>query len=250
MFGQAMDRRIAKAGLVLSALLGLAGFSTSQASAASIPGVSTLQDLINSGQNGVVIGDKRFYNFSYIGAPVGGPNPAPTAGQISVAQSALPGGNIGLSFSYAWLSAEGFNQDSVIQYCVQTVAGTTGTRALIDGVLLNFNGTAPVPGGPLTAATVTESVTDLNGNPLGQLTTFDDGPGGQPNTDQTKLMLNPPLAGICVTKDIQVHSSPSSQGGGVSTISIVDNTFHQVPEPATLGLMAIGIPMLARRRRS
>src|SRR5690348_7008055 len=171
MFGQAMSRRIAKTGLALSALMGLAGLGTSQASAAAIPGISSLQDLINSGQNGVVIGDKRFYNFSYIGAPTTGPNPAPTASQISVAQSALPGGNIGLSFSYAWLSAEGFNQDSVIQYCVQVVPGTTGATSLIDGVLLNFNGTAPVPGGPLTAASVTESVTDLNGNPLGQLST-------------------------------------------------------------------------------
>ena len=245
-----MSRRIAKTGLALSALVGLAGFSTSQASAAAIPGISSLQDLINSGQNGVVIGDKRFYNFSYIGAPTTGPNPAPTASQISVAQSALPGGNIGLSFSYAWLSAEGFNQDSVIQYCVQVVPGTTGATSLIDGVLLNFNGTAPVPGGPLTAASVTESVTDLNGNPLGQLSTFDDGPGGAPNTDQTKLMLSPPLSAICVTKDIQVHSSPASSGGGVSTISIVDNTFHQVPEPASLGLIALGLPLLARRRRS
>jgi hypothetical protein len=158
----------------------------------------------------------------------------------------LPGGNLGLSFSYAWLSAEGFNQDSVIQYCVQVVPGAAATN-LIDGVLLNFNGTAPVPGS-LTAATVTETVQDLNGNTLGQLSTFDDGPGGSPNTDQTKLMLAPPLSGICVTKDIQVHSSGT--GGGVSTISIVDNTFHQVPEPASLGLVALGLPLLARRRRA
>jgi len=249
MFGQAMSRRIAKTGLALSALVGLAGLGTSQVSAAPIPGISSLQDLINAGQNGVVIGDKRFYNFSYIGSPTSGPNPAPTPAQISVAQSALPGGNLGLSFSYAWLSAEGFNQDSVIQYCVQVVPGTAGT-SLIDGVLLNFNGTAPVTGGPLTAASVTETVQDLNGNTLGQLSTFDDGPGGSPNTDQTKLMLAPPLSGICVTKDIQVHSSPASAGGGVSTISIVDNTFHQVPEPASLGLIALGLPLLARRRRS
>lgn len=249
MFRQ-MSRRIAKTGLALSAFAGLAGFATSQASATALPGISSLQDLINSGANGVVIGDKRFYNFSYIGAPTSGPNPAPTASQISVAQSSLPGGNLGLSFSYAWLSAEGFNQDSVIQYCVQVVPGAAGTGNLIDGVLLNFNGTAPVTGGPLTAASVTESVTDLNGNPLGQLSTFDDGPGGNPNTDQTKLMLSPPLSAICVTKDIQVHSSPASSGGGVSTISIVDNTFHQVPEPASLGLIALGLPLLARRRRS
>lgn len=246
MFKQ-MSRRIAKTGLALSALAGLAGFA-SRASATPIPGISSLQDLIAAGQNGVVIGDKRFYNFSYIGSPTSGPNPAPTASQISVAQSSLPGGNIGLSFSYAWLSAEGFNQDSVIQYCVQVVPGSS--TPLIDGVLLNFNGTAPVTGGPLTAASVTESVTDLNGNSLGQLTTFDDGPGGSPNTDQTKLLLSPPLSAICVTKDIQVHSSPAASGGGVSTISIVDNTFHQVPEPASLGLVAIGLPLLARRRRS
>lgn len=249
MFCQTMLKKVGKTGLALSALLGLGGLGASHVSAASIPSISTLQDLINTGANGVVIGDKRFYNFSYIGSPTSGPNPAPTASQISVAQSALPGGNIGLSFSYAWLSAEGFNQDSVIQYCVQVVPGTTGAAGnLIDGVLLNFNGTAPVPG-TLTNATVTETVQDLNGTTLGQLSTFDDGPGGQTNTDQTKLMLAPPLGGICVTKDIQVHSTGAT-GGGVSTISIVDNTFHQVPEPASLGLIALGLPLLARRRRA
>lgn len=243
MFGQAMSRKIGKR-LALSALVGLAGLAGSQASAAPIPGISSLQDLINAGSTGVVIGDKTFYNFSYIGSPTSGPNAAPTPTQISVAQSALPGGNLGLSFSYAWLSAEGYNQDSVIQYCVKS------SGAAIDGVLLNFNGTAPVTGGPLTSSSVTETVQDLNGNTIGQLATFDDGPGGATNVDQTKLALTPPMSAICVTKDIQVHSSPSSSGGGVATISIVDNTFHQVPEPASIGLIALGLPLLGRRRRS
>jgi len=214
------------------------------ASAATIPNISTLQDLINAGHTGIIIGDKQFYDFSYIGSPTSGANPAPTASQISVAQA--PGSNIGLSFSYAWQSADGFDQDSVIRYSVHTL--DSAAQMFIDGVGLNFNGTAPVPGA-LTNATVTETVSTLSGNVLGQLTTFDDGAGGQKDTDNSFLTVNPATRDITVTKDIQVHSTGTGNGGGVSTISVVDNTFHQIPEPASIGLLSLGaLGLLARRR--
>src|SRR5512142_2603097 len=110
MFATQLIRGVAKMRLSLCVLAGAAGLAAQTASAAPIPNISTLQDLINAGHSGIIIGDKQFYDFSYIGSPTSGPNPAPTASQISVAGA--PGSNIGLSFSYAWESAEGFNQDS------------------------------------------------------------------------------------------------------------------------------------------
>ena len=60
----------------------------------------TLQQLIDRGPEGIIVGDKLFYDFSYLGSPTpssGVPNPAPTADQIAVAP--ITGPMFGLSFS-------------------------------------------------------------------------------------------------------------------------------------------------------
>jgi len=243
MFATTLFRGVGVKKLSAFVLAGMAGLAVQTASAAPIPNINSLQDLINLGHTGIIIGDKQFFDFSYIGSPTSGPNPAPTAGQISVAQA--PGSNIGLSFSYAWQSAEGFNQDSVIRYSVHTL--DAAAQMFIDGVGLNFNGTAPVPG-TLTNATVTETVSNLAGTVLGQTTVFDDGPGGAKDTDNSMIAVTPASRDVVITKDIQVHSTGTGNGGGVSTISVVDNTFHQIPEPASLGLVGLGAIGLLRRR--
>src|SRR5258708_2528883 len=56
-----------------------------------IPGILTLQELIDTGNTGIIIGDKQFYHFTYTESPLasGSPppaNPGPTGGQISVMQ--------------------------------------------------------------------------------------------------------------------------------------------------------------------
>ena len=239
--------RVGKGSLGVSILAALLGIGASTVSATPIPGVNSLQDLINrspSGapvSSGIVIGDKTFYGFSYQSSQTSAINPAPTASQISVAQP--PGPDIGLQFSYAWFSENGFNEDSVIQYCVHV---NDPTKA-IDAVTLTFNGTAPVPGA-LTNSTVTEQVTDLQGHPLANISVFDNGQG-MTQIDQSTGQLTPPRGDICVSKDIQLHSAAIQAGGGVATISVVDNTYHQVPEPASLALLSLGGLALLRRRR-
>lgn len=200
--------------------------------------VTTLQNLIDSGSTGITIGDKTFYNFSYQGSPA-------TASDITISRPDST--DIGLQFNYNWTSANG-NQDSVIRYCVHV--NDTTPQNYINGVGLKFNGTTD-PSGLLTNASVTESVTDLNGVDLSgsPISVIDFGPGNANNVDSASLTVDPAVRDLCVTKDISVHSAPGNLQGGTATISFVDNTFSQTPEPASLSLLGIGALLAFRRRR-
>lgn len=208
----------------------------------------TLQQLIDRGSAGIIVGDKQFYDFSYLGSPTpstGIPNPAPTADQIVVAP--ITGPMFGLSFSAAWDSAAGLNQDSLIRYYVHVLDGTP--QQAIDGVGLKFNGADPLTG-PATNATVTETVETIGGSVLGQFSVFNDGAGAPYDSLNNSITLPSPMRDLFVIKDIMVHSSTT---GGVSTISFVDNTFHQIatplPQAAWAGLLLIGGLAVCKRTK-
>lgn len=250
MFGQQPIGNMGKVILAAGVLAGIVGFTASDAKATvqfSSLTSPTLQDLINANASGgVVIGDKVFSDFSYIGAPPGAPNPAPTPSQIAVGTA--PGSDIGLTFSSAWESALGLNQDSIIRYAVSVLPTS---KLMITDVGLRFNGNAPIQA-PGTFATVTETVSTLNaagngpGSTIGQVSVIADGAGSSSNRFSDHLTFAP-TSSVFVEKDIQLNSTDS----GVATISFVDNTFSQVPEPATFSLLGLaGTGLLARRRRS
>ena len=223
-----------------AAVVGAGLSAAGVAGAAPIAGVSDLQDLIDLGAAGVVVDGVRYYSFGYSSTESGGAD-APAPSEIGVQSAPGPVGTSGLEFSFDWTAAGVDNAiESTITYRVQSAPA-------IDRVGLFFDGDVP-PGneGAGTEAGVTETIRTLGGAVLGTLNVFDDGAGPGADNNADFLDLAPPQGDLDVTKVIAV----SSDGPGTATISIVDNTFRQVPEPASLGLLGLGGVMALRRRRA
>ena len=232
------------------------------AGAGTIPGISSVQDMINLNaggpadgvpQGGIVINGLRYYDFQYAGSGTS----APTSAQIQVQTAPGPAGDNGLQFSFNWVSAGGSsNMDSTIRYKVH-LESSVPTGSGLNRVGLFFDG--DVPTGPVgTFAQVQETARDLNGLSCGTLGVFDDGAGPGTDVNQTFLSIVPPQLDLDLSKAIRVNSTSS----GVATISIVDNTFRvgtadpngvtAVPAPAavaagTMLLSALGVRKLLSR---
>lgn len=189
-------------------------FVATVAGAATIP--NTLDQLVSAGSTGITVGDKTFYDFSVVGGV--------TASQINVIQA--PGTDVGIEFQFNWSSTNANNIDTLIRYKVH-VNDTTPSQRMITGVSAHFDGNATGNSNIGTNATVTESVSDLGGNVLGQISLFNAGSvGSAVNHNDGSFVLNTPTRDLMLAKDIMVHSTTNN---GTATISLVDNTFQQTP---------------------
>jgi len=233
--------------LFAAAFLSL-GASFAAATTVLLP--ATLDRLIASGDTGVTIGDKQFYDFSVLGQ-----NTDPSLLQVVQA----PGSLIGIEFRYNWTSTNGNNIDSLIRYKVHV----TNPAATITGVGSHFDGAAVNNGADLLVnATITETISDLKMNVLGEMTLFNGGPqfdGLHPpiNNNDSFFTLASGARDLMIEKDITVHSAVGLPG--VATISLVDQTFQQnlpppppaVPLPPAVwtALSTLGLGALAPIRR-
>ena len=238
----------------LTALM-ISGASMASAQTISLPG--TLGGLVASGSTGVTIGDKTFYDFTVSGNV--------DASSINVVQA--PGSDLGLEFQYNWSSSNGNNLDTLIRYKVHVNTATVQQK--ISSVGLNFdgNGTGANVG---TNGSVTETISDLTGNQLGQISVFNAGTaGGTVNRNSATFTLTTPTRDLWLTKDISVHSLVTVQtfaegltklaaiAPDTGTISFVDNTFHQttgassvpLPPAALMALATLGMGALTPIRR-
>jgi hypothetical protein len=233
--------------------LGLAAAENSPAAVqlSTLP-TPTLQTVMNLGAAGVTVGNEQFYNFNFIGSNLSG-GPA-AASQILIQPITTANGD-GLQFVSIWNAANGTAVSDIITYDVAATA-LAADPAWID---LFTNGTAPAPtAGTFTTTTLTAQT--LSGAPAAAiLSTFDDGvtvpiDTTRPDVNFAAAAFTPQPA-LQITDSVFADSTSPSSGnaGGVATLSVIQNTFGSVPEPANLYWffppMALLLSSRGRRRK-
>jgi len=189
--------------------------------------LSTLIDTDGS----IQVGDKLFSDFTYSNT---GSMPAPTL--VNVSPYTDPQGNFGIEIQGSFVNINvGGSSNAVLNYTVtvldpnKTIVGSTlsANPAVINGAGTSSATASFLPEDPLT------------------LTVFSTVPGS------TLLATS----GVFTTDHQTLHVQTSITGSsvtGVETMSFVRQTFVQVPEPATVTLMTLGlgaICFLGRRHR-
>lgn len=192
-----------------------------------------LSDLIDN--NGTIVnGDKVFSDFDYLST---GQNPP--ADRVNVVPIVDGAGNLGIRFSGGFIDLDDNGaSDALITFKVTV----TDPNQLINDVHLAFNG--DVVGAPGTQGFVGVTETFLPTDPNVQLSVFEIQPAGT-----TKLTdwadLTTPVRELWVQKDIILFAGQ----GAAATISFIDQTFSQIPEPHSIGLVVAGIVTGLFRRR-
>jgi len=221
--GAWLGRRSGVAALLLAALVLTAG----QADAA------ILKDLVDTGGT-IVEADKEFSNFTYNIVGSGRYVADPTA--IDVSGITLNGEH-GLQFAGAIAAFSQIVPNSSATVVIGFDVTVTDPDWFIDDISLSFNGTAE---GPQALARVDETVVISGPVVVGQAAVQTPAPLSD------HQLLTGAYSTVHVEKEIYVTGGPD----GYATISFVNQTFSQVPEPATLGLLAIGsIGLFLIRRR-
>jgi hypothetical protein len=200
-----------------------------------------LSDLLANPSDTVPYGDFVFSNFAFQATHSGRYIADPTT--IDVQGFTTPDGSEdGLRFVglIAALSnvTPGSSVTINLDYDVTPNQGTPG----ISDVTMSFNG-APThdDGSAVVTKTIFSGNVDVGG------VTVRNGP--KPLMD---LQDHAPLTGGPYGSMLRVHDTITLEGGeaGATTISFINQTFSvEVPEPATVLLGLLGLPMLVRRRR-
>lgn len=206
-------------------ILGLAG-------TASANHISNLADLI-ANDGSVVVGDKLFDNFSYAWT-----GDMPDASGVNVIEYTDPDGNFGIQFQGAFIDlAGGGASDALITFDVTVL----DPNMLISDAHLSGNPAVVGGNGGQSFGSVTE--TFLTGNANDLLVIFAD-------EDQAQLtdwvFFDQPVSTISVQKDIILFADDDAVA---ATMSFVNQSFSQIPEPGSLALLGLGGLALLRRRR-
>ena len=229
--------------ICLFSLIGLATTAMTAFATPACPDGSSLSTFLVSGYS-CQIGSDVFSNFTYTSSAFGGSLAVPSAG-VTVdtlgpagTGAAVSNANIGLQFTAGWNALAGQTTDSNIGFTVTAVGGAMTIEdfglAQVSGVLPNGsasvveNGCGPAPCTPSALAVMT----------------FD---AGGSNTQRVSDTMFAPLGSVAVSKDISVTGGTN----GAAHLSLVADTFSQVPEPFSMGIVGSGLALvgLSRLRR-
>jgi hypothetical protein len=189
------------------------------------PSVS-LASLTNSGAD-LIVGDKEFDNFTISGSF--------QAGQVMVTPI-QENGDFGIRFSGPFV-AGGQSESMTLGYRVTV----TNSPDLISAANLLFNGVV-TPGAGLVQV-IEQVFTNTPPAFYGQMSVFATATNNQLSAS---LPIVPPQTLLSINKDVRLTATLPA----FSTISTIDQTFTQIPEPSTLMLAVTGLTglLLLRRR--
>lgn len=224
--GFGVINRCVRAGVFLS-LLAASIFSAKTCVAQLILGPSVgLETLTNGGT--LLVGDKLFADFFISGDFA--------ADEVDVTPIKDSHG-YGIRFSGGFVALGGETRDMILAYSVSV----TNPQLLITNVHLRFNGNVIGTG----LAEVVEQVFNTNLVFLGQLEVFRT---ATTNQFEDILYINPPQSKLIISKDVLL----TARLVGSASISTIDQTFSQIPEPSVFVLTVfglVGLWSLRRRKR-
>jgi hypothetical protein len=186
----------------------------------------TLADL-GTGNFSILVGDKLFSDFGVSGY---------NASNITVKGIIENGGDYGIQFQGGFFSMNG-SMEVNLSYAVNV----TNSNNLISGANLSFNGFEFGPGG---VAEVTEAVYTNTSFLYGDMNVY---ASPSSNLLSTTLPIVPPQPSLNIDKDVFTYAIDLS----FASISTINQSFVQVPEPSTIALASAGLAglLLLRRRK-
>ncbi len=193
-----------------------------------------LQQLVDEDESILVI-DKLFDNFSVSIEPDGNSAYIANPAAIDVAGIVI-GDEIGIRFAGLLAARSNLVPNSGVTVTIGYDVTVIDPQLWIHDISLAFNGVATDPEG---FARVTETVFDGN-VPVGSAAV----------ATPTPLSDHDLFDGMFKTLHVEKTIVLYGGAAGFTTISFIDQTFSQIPEPATVALLGLALPLLRLRRRS